>query len=88
MCGDRAALSKAGNGRRPIGLQRMLRMHLLQHWFNLADNACEETPYDMASLRHFVGIDLGCERAPDETTVLNFRHLLEEHDLGKKLCRA
>ena len=76
---------KAGNGRRPIGLERMLRIHLLQHWFNLADNAVEEALYDIASLRRFVGIDLGAERVPDETTVLKFRHLLEEHDLGKKL---
>ena len=53
---------KAGNGR-PIGLERMLRIHLLQHWFNLADNAVEEALYDIASLRRFVGIDLGVERA-------------------------
>src|SRR5580765_7771697 len=76
---------KAGNGRPPIGLERMLRIHLLQHWFNLADNAVEEALYDIASLRRFVGIDLGVERVPDETTVLKFRHLLEQHDLGKKL---
>ena len=76
---------KAGNGRRPIGLQRMLRIHLLQHWFNLADNAVEEALYDIASLRRFVGIDLGLERVPDETTVLKFRHLLEQHGLGEKL---
>jgi transposase, IS5 family len=76
---------KAGNGRPPIGLQRMLRIHLLQHWFNLADNACEEALYDSASLRRFAGIDLGCERVPDETTMLKFRHLLEEHKLGHKL---
>ena len=63
----------------------MLRIHLLQHWFNLADNAVEEALYDIASLRRFVGIDLGCERVPDETTVLNFRHLLEQHGLGEKL---
>ena len=76
---------KAGNGRPPIGLERMLRIHLLQHWFNLADNAVEEALYDIASLRRFVGVDLGCERVPDETTVLKFRHLLQEHDLGEKL---
>ena len=76
---------KAGNGRRPIGLERTLRIHLLQHWFNLADNAVEEALYDIASLRRFAGIDLGCERVPDETTVLKFRHLLEEHKLGEKL---
>jgi len=50
---------KAGNGRPPIGLERMLRIHLLQHWFNLADVACEEAMYDSAALRAFVGIDLG-----------------------------
>ena len=76
---------RAGNGRRPIGLQRMLRIHLLQHWFSLADNAVEEALYDIASLRRFVGIDLGLERVPDETTVLKFRHLLEQHGLGEKL---
>jgi len=76
---------KAGNGRPPIALQRMLRIHLLQHWFNLADNAVDEALYDIASLRRFVGIDLGAERVPDETTVLNFRHLLEQHGLGEKL---
>ena len=76
---------KAGNGRPPIGLERMLRIHLLQHWFNLADNAVEEALYDIASLRRFVGVDLGCERVPDESTVLKFRHLLQEHDLGERL---
>ena len=49
---------KAGNGRPPIGLERMLRIHFLQHWFNLADLACEQALYDSASLRRFVGIDL------------------------------
>ena len=53
--------------------------------FNLADNAVEEAVYDIASLRRFVGIDLGLERVPDETTVLKFRHLLEQHGLGEKL---
>ena len=54
---------KAGNGRPPIGLQRMLRIHFIQHWFNLADLSCEEALYDSASLRRFVGIDLGREPA-------------------------
>jgi IS5 family transposase len=62
---------KAGNGRPPIGLQRMLRIHFIQHWFNLADLACEEALYDSASLRRFVGIDLGCEPVPDSTTESN-----------------
>jgi IS5 family transposase len=76
---------KAGNGRPPIGLERMLRMYFVQHWFNLADVACEEALLDSTALRRFVGIDLGCERVPDATTLLKFRRLLEEHALGKAL---
>ena len=76
---------KLGNGRRPIGLERMLRLHFLQHWFNLSDPAAEEALYDSISMRQFVGIDLGRERVPDETTILNFRHLLERHDLTQAL---
>ncbi len=76
---------KPGNGRRPIGLERMLRIHLLQHWFNLADAACEEALYDSAALRAFVGIDLGREPVPDATTILKFRHLLERHNLGQAI---
>src|SRR3990167_4603526 len=76
---------KAGNGRPPIGLERMLRIHFLQHWFNLADLACEEALYDSASLRRFVGIDLGRERVPDATTLLKFRKLLNEQKLGEAL---
>ncbi len=76
---------KAGNGRPPIGLQRMLRIHFIQHWFNLADLACEEALYDSASLRRFVGIDLGREPVPDATTLLKFRRLLGEHKLGEAL---
>jgi IS5 family transposase len=76
---------KAGNGRPPIGLERMLRIYFMQNWFNLSDPAVEEALYDSLSMRSFVGIDLGRERVPDETTVLNFRHLLEAHDLGKRL---
>ncbi|MDI3259255.1 MAG: IS5 family transposase [Sinobacteraceae bacterium] len=76
---------KAGNGRPPIGLQRMLRIHLLQHGFNLADAAMEEALYDSASLRAFVGIDLGREPVPDATSLLRFRHLLEKHHLGEAI---
>ncbi len=79
---------KAGNGRPPIGLERMLRMlriHFIQHWFNLADLACEEALYDSASLRRFVGIDLGREPVPDATTILKFRKLLNTHRLGEAL---
>ena len=76
---------KAGGGRPPIELERMLRIHCLQHWFNLSDPAVEESLHDSVSMRQFAGIDLGCEPVPDETTVCKFRHLLEQHDLGKKL---
>ncbi len=76
---------KPGNGRPPIGLERMLRIHFLQHWFNLADLACEEALYDSASLRRFAGIDLGREAVPDATSLLRFRHLLEQHQLGERL---
>ena len=76
---------KAGNGRPPIGVERMLRIYFLQNWFNLSDPAVEEALYDSLSMRSFVGIDLGRERAPDETTVCKFRHLLEENDLGKRV---
>jgi IS5 family transposase len=76
---------KAGNGRPPVGLERMLRMYFLQHWFNLSDPAVEEALYDSPPMRAFVGIDLGREPAPDETTVCKFRHLLEEQGLGRAL---
>jgi IS5 family transposase len=76
---------KAGGGRPPVGLERMLRIYFLQHWFNLSDPGVEEALYDSNAMRAFVGIDLGRERVPDETTVLNFRHLLEQHELGRAL---
>lgn len=76
---------KSGRGRPAVGLERMLRMYFVQHWFNLADEACEEALLDSVALRRFVGIDLGRERVPDGTTLLKFRRLLEKHDLGAAL---
>jgi IS5 family transposase len=76
---------KPGNGRPPIGVERMLRLYFLQQWFNLSDPAVEEAVYDSQTMRHFAGIDLGREPVPDETTVCRFRHLLEAHDLGRRL---
>ena len=76
---------KAGKGRPPVGLERMLRIHFLQSWFNLSDPGAEEALYDMESLRRFVGIDLGNEPVPDETTICKFRHLLEANDLGERI---
>jgi len=63
----------------------MLRMYCIAIWFNLGDEACEDALYDIAAFREFCGIDLGRERVPDATTLLNFRHLLEEHRIGAVL---
>src|SRR4030095_4901872 len=76
---------KAGNGRPPLGLEKMLRIYFMQQWFNLSDPAMEDALYDIESLRRFAGIELGEDEIPDETTILNFRHLLERHGLTKKL---
>jgi transposase, IS5 family len=76
---------KPGNGRPPVGVERMLRLYFLQQWFNLSDPGVEEALYDSQAMRRFVGIDLGDEPVPDETTVCRFRHLLEENDLGRPL---
>ncbi|MGH6823359.1 MAG: IS5 family transposase [Methylocella sp.] len=76
---------KPGNGRPPYGLERMPRIYFLQQWFNLSDPGVEEALYDSATMREFAGIDLGREPAPDETTICRFRHLLEAHDLGRRL---
>ena len=72
-------------GRRATPLERMLRMYFVQHWYNLSDPAAEEALYDSLSLRKFVGVDLGREAAPDETTLCKFRHLIERHELGKAI---
>jgi len=74
-----------GAGRPPVGIERMLRLHCLQQWFNLSDPAVEEALYDSRAMRQFVGIDLGREPVPDETTICKFRHLLETHQLGQQL---
>jgi IS5 family transposase len=76
---------KAGNGRPPIKLERMLRLYFLQHWFNLSDPGAEEALYESRSMCRFVGVDLGKEAVPDETTICKFRHLLEKNQLGEKL---
>lgn len=74
-----------GAGRPTVGLERMLRLHFVQHWFGMSDPATEESVYDSRAIREFVGIDLGRETAPDESTILKFRHLLEAHNLGDRL---
>lgn len=60
-------------------------MYCVANWFNLSDEGCEDALYDVAVFREFCRFDFGRERAPDSTTLLNFRHLLEEHDLGAAL---
>ncbi|WP_308365307.1 MULTISPECIES: IS5 family transposase [unclassified Microbulbifer] len=75
---------KAGRGRQPYRLRIMLRIHCMQLFYNLSDPAMEDSLYEIESMRHFAGLTL-TDRIPDETTILNFRHLLEEHQLGRQL---
>ena len=72
-------------GRPPVGIERMLRLYFLAQWYALADEALEDALYDSQALRTFAGIDLGSEAVPDATTLLHFRHLLEAHDLGRRI---
>jgi len=72
----------SGRGRPPIGIERMLRLYFIQQWYGFSDEGTEDALYDMPILSRFAGIDLTHERAPDATTLLNFRHLLEEHKLA------
>jgi IS5 family transposase len=76
---------KAGNGTQPMPLERMLRIHFMQHWFNLSDPAMEDALYDSESMRRFAGIELAEDDVPDETTILRFRHLLEQHRLSEAI---
>jgi transposase, IS5 family len=76
---------KGERGRPPIGLERMLRIHFLQQWYGLADGAMEDALYDSQALRGFAGIDLTAAAVPEETTILNFRHWLERHELSQAL---
>ena len=72
-------------GRQPLGIERMLRMYLVQQWYGLADVAVEDALYDSQALRNFCAIDLGFESVPDATTLMDFRHLLEKHKLPQAL---
>jgi hypothetical protein len=71
-----------------VGVERMLRIYFLQQWFNLSDPALIEPHYDSVLMQQFVGIDLGGEPVPDETTVCKFRHLLEQHQLGGEMLET
>jgi IS5 family transposase len=79
---------KAGNGRQPLGLEKMLRIYFLQQWFNLADPQAEDAIYDSESMRRFARVELGDDVVPDETTILRFRHLLEQHGLSCAIFEA
>ena len=79
---------KVGNGRAPMPLETMLRIYFLQQWFNLSDPAAEDSLYDIESMRRFGGIELGDNAVPDETTILNFRRLLERHRLTEAIFQA
>ena len=79
---------KGERGRPPIGLERMLRVYFLQQWYSLADEALEDALYDSQALQQFARVDLGDDGVPDATTLLNFRRLLETHDLCKGLFSA
>jgi IS5 family transposase len=75
----------SGKGRQPLGLEKMLRIYFVQQWFDLSDPAAEDAIYDSESIRRFVGVELGDDRVPDESTILRFRHLLEAHELTKAI---
>jgi transposase, IS5 family len=79
---------KAGQGRQPLGLEKMLRIYFLQQWFNLSDPQAEEALYDSESMRRFAGVELGDEVVPDETSILRFRHLLERAQLTRSMFGA
>ena len=76
---------KAGKGRQPLGLEKMLRIYFLQLWFDLSDPQAEDAIYDSESMRRFAGVELAEDQVPDETTILRFRHLLEKHGLTEAI---
>jgi len=79
---------KAGNGRQPLGLEKILRIYFLQQWFNLSDPQAEDAIYDSESMGRFARVELGHDVVPDESTILRFRHLLEQHRLTGTIFEA
>ena len=79
---------KGKRGRPPMGIEKIIRMYLLQIWFNLSDPATEDAVYDSYAMRKFTGIDFMKESVPDETTLCKFRHLLEVNGLNKLFFEA
>ena len=76
---------KAGNGTQPMPMEQMLRIYFMQQWFNLSDPAMEDSLYDSESMRRFAQIELQDDAVPDESTILRFRHLLEQHKLTEQI---
>jgi IS5 family transposase len=76
---------KAGNGTQPMPMERMLRIYFMQQWFNLSDPSMEDSLYDSESMRRFAQIELSDDAVPDESTILRFRHLLEQHKLTEQI---
>jgi transposase, IS5 family len=79
---------RAGQGRQPLGLEKMLRIYFLQQWFSLSDPQAEDAIYDSESMRRFARVELSDDVVPDESTILRFRHLLEQHRLTKAIFDA
>lgn len=78
----------AARGRRPLPLETMLRVYFLQQWFDLSDPQAEDMLYDSEAMRRFARVDLGEDTVPDESTILRFRHLLEQHQLTAAMFDA
>lgn len=79
----------SGKRGRPVkGIEKMLRMYLLQVWFNLSDEGIEDAIYDSYAFRKFMGINFTEEQVPDATTLLKFRHLLEKNHIGEQMFKA
>jgi IS5 family transposase len=79
---------RAGKGSHPYPLRTMLRIHLMQQWYALSDPAMEEALYEISSMRRFANLSLARGTIPDETTILNFRHLLEKHSLADRILET
>jgi IS5 family transposase len=79
---------KGKRGRPPMGIEKMLRMYLLQVWFSLSDMGVEDAIYDSYAMRKFMGINFQDEQVPDSTTLLKFRRIMEEHKIGEVLFNA
>ena len=75
-------------GRNPVPIETMLRMYLLQVWFHLSDEAVEDQINDSYAMRQFMGLDFAVAQVPDATTLLHFRHLLEQHQLGEAMFES